>query len=83
MTPFLLIVGLDQMSERAEKMIAAFQLFDPERTGYVSTDAMTLLLSTLGKPLTAEETKEFITDCDDAGKIHYRKFVESVVFGPL
>ncbi len=64
-------------------MIAAFQQFDPERTGFVPLDQMSLLLTTLGKPFTAEELKEFVTDCDAGGKIQYRKFVETVVFGPL
>jgi Ca2+-binding EF-hand superfamily protein len=67
--------------DRPERLIRAFQAFDGERNGRVSTQAMVVVLSTLGNKLTPDEIKEFVADADENGQIDYRRFVNTVVFG--
>ena len=68
--------------DRPDRLIRAFQAFDGDRNGRVSTEAMCTILGTLGSnPLTAEEIKEFVADGDEEGTIDYRKFVNKVIFG--
>ena len=68
--------------DRPDRLIRAFQAFDGERNGRVSTAAMVTILGTLGAhPLTDEELKEFVADGDEDGTIDYRKFVNKVIFG--
>ncbi len=69
------------VSERQEKLIRAFQAFDTEKTGRVKSDAMGVLLGSIGQSkLTPSEVKEFISDADDGGYIDYRRFVLTVMF---
>jgi Ca2+-binding EF-hand superfamily protein len=67
--------------DRPERLIRAFQAFDGERNGRVSTQAMITVLSMLGNKLTPDEIKEFIADADDNGTIDYRRYVNTVIFG--
>ena len=67
--------------DRPEKLIEAFEAFDNDKSGRVSTDAMVVVLTSLGDPFTAEELREFVADADEDGTIDYRKFVNNVIFG--
>lgn len=67
--------------DRPERLIRAFQTFDADDTGRISTDAMKALLTTMGDPLNKEEIAEFLADADEDGTVDYRKFVNTVVFG--
>ena len=67
--------------DRPERLINAFKTFDANDTGRVSTEAMKVLLTTLGNPLSQEEISEFLADADEDGTVDYRRFVNTVVFG--
>lgn len=66
--------------DRPERLIRAFQAFDGDHSGRVSTQAMSIILTSIGKPLTQEEMKELAADADEGGYIDYRRFVNTVVF---
>ena len=66
--------------DRPERLIRAFQAFDGDHSGRVNTEAMAIILTTIGKPLTAQEMSELVSDADENGFIDYRRFVNSVVF---
>ena len=68
-------------NERRQRLLSAFQLFDPSGSGKVPTDSLLLILQSCGKPLTDEERKEFVADADDGGHVNYNNFVKNVVFG--
>lgn len=68
-------------NERSERLIRAFQAFDADKSGKVRTEAMAVLLASIGTPLTATEVKEFVADADEEGWIDYRRFVTTVMFG--
>ena len=67
--------------DRPERLIKAFQTFDGNDSGRVNTEAMRVLLTTLGNPLNKEEISEFLADADEDGTVDYRKFVNTVIFG--
>jgi Ca2+-binding EF-hand superfamily protein len=67
--------------DRPERLIQAFKQFDANNTGRVSTDAMKILLTSMGNPFSKEEINEFVADADENGTIDYRRFVNSVIFG--
>ena len=68
--------------DRPNKLISAFQKFDSGNTGRVRTDALKVILTSMGpEPLNQEEIGEFMADADEEGWVDYRKFVNSVIFG--
>lgn len=66
--------------DRPENLIRAFQSFDADKSGKVSTEAMRTILTTMGNVLTPEEVSEFVADADQDGWIDYRAFVHGVIF---
>ena len=67
--------------DRPERLIRAFQAFDGDNSGRVSTEAMAVILTTIGKPLSKQEMAELVSDADENGFIEYRRFVNQIVFG--
>ena len=47
-----------------EKLRAAFRIFDPDESGYISGAVLRNIVTTMGDVLTDEEVAEFITDAD-------------------
>jgi Ca2+-binding EF-hand superfamily protein len=67
--------------DRPERLIKAFESFDADGSGKVSTDAMKAILTTMGNVFNKEELNEFVADADENGWIDYRRFVTTVIFG--
>ena len=59
--------------EAEEELRAAFRIFDPDKSGYISGAVLRNIVTTMGDVLTDEEVAEFITDADTdgSGQINY------------
>ena len=66
--------------DRPDRLIRAFQAFDGDNSGRVNTEAMSIILTSIGKPLSKQEMSELVADADEDGTIDYRRFVNTVVF---
>ncbi|KAJ3443028.1 ef-hand protein [Anaeramoeba flamelloides] len=64
-----------------EDVEKAFRTFDPEDQGWVPTDELRELLTTIGEPLTKEEVDELIKEADpeETGKIVYKKLIPKML----
>lgn len=65
--------------DRAERLIAAFEVFDDKKTGKIPTKSLANVLTQFGKPLSQEEIGEFVSDADRNGFVDYKQFVRDVL----
>lgn len=64
-----------------EKLLKAFQVFDPEGQGFIPTDKLTEVLTTLGKPLTSRELGELLAIAETVkGEVRYQQFINALFF---
>ncbi|CAJ0901341.1 3466_t:CDS:2, partial [Entrophospora sp. SA101] len=64
-----------------EEFIEGFQVFDKDRTGYISAGELRYVLSNLGEKLSNEEVDELmkISQVDKNGNIKYDDFVKFIL----
>lgn len=55
----------------------AFAIFDPNATGYINSDELLSVFTTMGNPLSAEEVQSVLKEAkpDSKGRIKFKQFV--------
>eukprot|EP01105_Mastigella_eilhardi_P006211 TRINITY_DN17815_c0_g1_i1.p1 TRINITY_DN17815_c0_g1~~TRINITY_DN17815_c0_g1_i1.p1 ORF type:complete len:160 (+),score=63.89 TRINITY_DN17815_c0_g1_i1:71-550(+) len=62
-----------------ERLTKAFEVFDPQKTGFIATKELSEVLTTLGNPLTAKELSELIAVAENSqGQVKYSLFVNTL-----
>eukprot|EP00534_Pseudo-nitzschia_fraudulenta_P002639 CAMPEP_0201123608 /NCGR_PEP_ID=MMETSP0850-20130426/8066_1 /ASSEMBLY_ACC=CAM_ASM_000622 /TAXON_ID=183588 /ORGANISM="Pseudo-nitzschia fraudulenta, Strain WWA7" /LENGTH=70 /DNA_ID=CAMNT_0047390605 /DNA_START=110 /DNA_END=322 /DNA_ORIENTATION=+ len=61
----------------AQEVINAFQVFDPEGTGKVSSEELVLALTTMGE-MSTDKAEKLIEDAGGKSKFDYTKFVHKM-----
>jgi Ca2+-binding EF-hand superfamily protein len=64
--------------ETTEELIRAFAVFDPDRTGKVSTEAAMSILKSQRQQLGQEPIQELIAELDHKGQIDYEVMVRKI-----
>ncbi|XP_076442130.1 uncharacterized protein LOC143281080 [Babylonia areolata] len=66
--------------EDSDVMLETLTLLDRDKTGFISTDLLRHVLTTLGEQLTSEEVEELLKEADkeETGKVDYREFVKMI-----
>ncbi|XP_064622618.1 calmodulin-like [Lineus longissimus] len=66
--------------EQQEELLDAFRMFDKEKKGFVPTNTMKNILTSIGEPMEAEEVEEIFEEVGNTveGKISYRDIIERV-----
>ena len=54
-----------------EKLIAAFQVFDKDNSGFIEIDELKEVMKKLGEDFTSEELELIIADAGEDGKISF------------
>jgi calmodulin len=68
-------------TDTEEEVINAFKVFDKDSQGYISSNELRHIMTTLGDKLTEEEVDEMIreADIDGDGYINYEEFVRMMM----
>lgn len=80
-TLFLTLMGEKiQEIDGEDELLAAFEVLDEQRTGYISTDQLSNFLTKMGDPLSEEEFDQMLrcADLNSAGHFNYRHFVKAI-----
>ncbi|KAL3512481.1 hypothetical protein ACH5RR_025198 [Cinchona calisaya] len=78
---------LDLMARKIEETVSedllkeAFQVFDKDRTGFISAAELRQVLTTQGDKMTDEEVDEMLkeADVDGDGQVNYAEFVKKIL----
>ncbi|RHZ56338.1 hypothetical protein Glove_402g17 [Diversispora epigaea] len=64
-----------------EEFIEGFQVFDKDRTGYISAAELRYVLTSLGEKLSDAEVDELMKtiDIDESGNIKYEEFIKQTM----
>ena len=79
---FLSLMATKMQDQDAERqLVNAFNVFDKDQNGSISTESFRGVLSNLGEKLTAAEIREILTeaDVDGDGRIDYMEFVRMMM----
>jgi len=64
----LILQRVKDLKTTPEELRGAFQVFDKQGNGMVSTQDMKMSLTTIGEKLKDEELEDFIRECDHDGE---------------
>ncbi|KAL9262709.1 Calmodulin-like protein [Drosera capensis] len=75
---FTLMARKMQDTDAEEELKEAFQVFDNDQNGYISSNELRQVMINLGEKLTAEEAEQMIkeADSDGDGLVNYDDFVK-------
>ncbi|KAL9273379.1 Calmodulin-like protein [Drosera capensis] len=75
---FTLMARKMQDTDAEEELKEAFQVFDKDQNGYISSNELRQVMINLGEKLTAEEAEQMIkeADSDGDGLVNYDDFVK-------
>lgn len=64
--------------DREDEIRQAFKVFDKDGNGYITSDELGIVMTSLGERLSANELKQMMTEADTNGdgKIDYAEFVK-------
>ncbi|KAL9644611.1 hypothetical protein ABK040_015350 [Willaertia magna] len=65
-------------NQNIDEYLDSFRIFDKDQDGFISTEELRHIMTTMGERLTNEEVEDLVREVDPQGKgsIHYESFIK-------